>query len=205
MAINWNRWVKIYEFTVDDPSIEYKDPDIRNWTEERDPRFSNISLEIQQRSSPRIGPFELANITKWLIGTDILKGHVMDNNTSTVKRQTEIAFSQCSNPAERIEELIALKGVSVQVASAVLTVYNPGRFAVIDHRVLRGLAAIRPSLTDPANYSRYAGFIQSLIDYNQNPQTYQFYMDEVRQIANAENLQPREVNMALWAFDRDNV
>jgi hypothetical protein len=80
---------------------------------------------------------------------------------------------------------------------------KPADFAIIDYRALRALGVVKPGLLDVEKYSDYADFM----DYFRKPDVegYIFYMDIVRDIAQREGILPREVEMALWAFDKNTV
>jgi hypothetical protein len=96
-----------------------------------------------------------------------------------------------------------LKGVGVPVASSILTMYDPHEYAVIDFRVLRAIPAVEPQFVNLRRYSEYKEFMEHFRSYDDQPATYRFYMDWVDRLAAAEGLTPREVDMALWAYDKN--
>jgi hypothetical protein len=77
---------------------------------------------------------------------------------------------------------------------------DPTTFAVIDYRALRALGVVQPGLLDTQTYSDYADFM----GYFREPdiEGYCFYMEIIRDIAQREGILPREVDMALWAYDK---
>lgn len=82
---------------------------------------------------------ELAAICKWKSPRAI---HLIEaNDLATVKTMTMKAFSSRSEQ-KRIEYLTQLKGVSLPMASAILTLVDPKRYGVIDIRVWQLLFAI---------------------------------------------------------------
>jgi len=103
------------------------------------------------------------------------------------------------------EDIKELKGVSFPVASAILTVYDPSRFAVIDFRSLRAIARVEPTLTDTSNYRHFAEYAHWLLKHNDDADVYDSYMDVVRDISRNVNRSSREVGMALWIYDQDNA
>lgn len=52
-------------------------------------------------------------------------------------------------------------------------------------------------------YANYAEFLEHFRTYLKNSESYEFYMNHVREIADTENLSARQVDMALWAFDKE--
>lgn len=200
MPFDFSEWIEAYGKVAPDESIEYKD-DSGTWREETDYRLGSISSEFQQRGY--ISREELRKIGKWKAGGRI-DHHLRKNSTSTVEEQSELAF-RASGDEESIEELIELKGVSVPVASTILTMFDPSSFAVVDYRAFRALGAANPNLLDSMDYSRYVEFMNHFLNYGTNSAAYSFYMDEVRNIAQKEGLLPREVDMALWAYDKSTV
>jgi hypothetical protein len=60
-------------------------------------------------------------------------------------------------------------------------------------------------LLDSQNYAHYVEFMNHFQNYNSNPSAYSFYIDEVRNIAQQEGILPREVDMALWAYDKSVI
>ncbi|ANW09678.1 hypothetical protein [Haloarcula hispanica pleomorphic virus 4] len=103
---------------------------------------------------------------------------------------------------EKISKLTEIKGVRVPMASSILTVYDPTSYAVIDYRVLRSLPKADPTLIDPNNYTKYAHW---LLNYQNDEQIYEEYLNTVRNIATNQGITPREVDMGLWKYDKETV
>ncbi|WP_139835070.1 hypothetical protein [Halorubrum ezzemoulense] len=196
MSLDFPKWIAQYRQVNPKESIEYRDSS-GAWKEDKYHRFYSISSEFQQRGY--IYRDELRKIGKWKSGGRI--DHLLkQNKPNHVERRTTVAF-RANNDADKVEALTELKGVRVPVASAILTMYDPAKYAVIDYRAFRALGAAKPRLLDPQYYRDYAEFIEHFQDYNSSPEAYRFYMEEVRQIAQQKGILPREVDMALWAFD----
>lgn len=195
MSFDFPKWINKYDDVAPDESIEYKD-NSGAWKEEKDYRFGSISARFQQRGY--IHRDELRKIGKWKAGNRI-DHHLKDNNANFVEQRSSVAF-QATRDEKKIEALTELKGVSVPMASTILTMAKPTDFAIIDYRALRALGGVRPKLLDTQSYTDYSTFIECF----RNPTTegYVFYMDVVRGIAHQEGLSPREVDMALWAYDK---
>jgi len=82
---------------------------------------------------------ELIKISKWKSPRAILL--IKSNSEKSINRLTRKAFST-RNEKNRLELLIKLKGVSVPMASSILTLLNPERYGVIDIRVWQVLCEI---------------------------------------------------------------
>ena len=200
MPLNFPKWISEYKSANPDESIKYRDGS-GTWKEDKDYQFSSISPEIQQRG--HIYRDELRKIGKWKSDSDgRVDYHLKDNNQTFVERKTAVAF-QKSNDKESIELLTELSGVKVPIASTILTMYDPTTYAVVDYRAFRALGVAVPRFLDPQMYHDYAKFMEHFQNYNSAPQAYHFYMEIIRDIAQREGLLPREVDMALWAYDED--
>jgi len=75
--------------------------------------------------------------------------HIRSNSASQIRTATRRALSTTSE-RRRLEELMALRGVSVPMASSILTLVNPRRYGVIDIRVWQLLHAIGAVTKKPA-------------------------------------------------------
>lgn len=75
---------------------------------------------------------ELEAVCRWKSARAIV--HIRANNHHRIRAATSAAFST-RNEQFRLESLLRLKGVSVPMASAVLTLVDPKRYGVIDIRV----------------------------------------------------------------------
>ena len=198
MEINFQRLIGEFEKQWVDKPIEYKDKS-GEWKKENDLLFGSISAAIQLRG--QISVDELQRISQWKVQGKRNDANVKKNSEHEVERRSRAAL-EASDDVEAIEELIELSGVGVPMASTVLTVADPSHYAIIDYRALRGLAAAKPHLIEPDEYATLAEFLGHFRTYLDNPDTYAFYMQHVRELADDEGLTPREIDMALWAFDK---
>jgi hypothetical protein len=197
MTFNFSKWIDRYEQANPNESIKYRD-DSGAWKEDKYYRLYAISSEFQQRGY--IYRDELREIGEWKSGGRI--DHLLKQNVPNhVERRSTVAF-RANNDVDKVEALMELKGVRVPVASAILTMHDPANYAVVDYRAFRALGVAEPRLLDPQNYPDYAEFMGSFQNYNSDPEAYSFYMDVVRNIAQREGILPREVDMALWAYDK---
>jgi hypothetical protein len=60
--------------------------------------------------------------------------YIKSNRADTIKKITTTALSS-RNEAQKITELVKLKGVSIPMASSILTLINPKQYGVMDIRV----------------------------------------------------------------------
>ena len=82
---------------------------------------------------------------------------------------------------------------------------KPTEYAIIDYRAFRGLAAAKPEIATPKGYTTYAEFLEHFRTYLTRAEAYEYYMNHVRGIAEERALSVREINMALWAFDKEKM
>jgi hypothetical protein len=179
-------------------SVDFKGP-TGDWRTDSDPCFGSISKRFQERGY--IDKEELREIGRWKVQGRRIDRHLKDNSVETVEAQSALAFD-ADTDQERIAALAELKGVRVPVASTILAMWKPKSHAVIDFRALRALPAARPELLDQETYAEFAEFLELFRTYGTNPDAYEYYIDHVRDIADESNLLTREVDMALWEYDR---
>jgi hypothetical protein len=116
-------------------------------------------------------------------------GHVERNSDHRVRKATGVALRGATD-RERIEALVALQGVSVPTASAILTLLDPERYGVIDIRVWQLLHEL------------------GVVDGNQAgagltvPQWEQFLV-VIRQYSTLFQVSPRDIERALFAVHRE--
>lgn len=197
MSLDFSKWINKYYAVAPDEKIQYRDSS-GNLNEEEDPKLGSISQAFQQRG--HILREELLQIGRWKAGGRI-DHHLKKNSQTLVERCSKVAFQSPADEA-KVNALTELKGVRVPVASTILTMADPTRYAVLDYRAFRALGAAIPQLLNPQNYHQYIEFMDGFQDYGTDPSAYSFYLNQVRNIAQREGITPREVDMALWAFDK---
>lgn len=62
-----------------------------------------------------------------------------------------------------------------------------------------------PQSIETEEYTTYATFMEHFRNYLRNPTAYEYYIQKVRTIGDENELSPREVDMALWAFDTEKM
>ena len=198
MEIDFQKWMREFENQWEDKPIEYKS-ESGEWKEENDLLFGSISTAIQSRGE--ISVDELLKISQWKLQGKRNDSYIEQNSDHEVERRSQTAL-EATDDVEAIDELTELSGVGVPVASTVLTVADPSHYAIIDYRAFRGLAAAKPELIESDGYATLAEFMGHFRTYLRKAEAYAFYMEQVREIAETKDLSPREVDMALWAFDK---
>lgn len=179
-------------------SVDFKDQN-GTWHTDPDPCFSSISEHLQSRG--HLTKAELLEIGRWKVQGGRIDRHIEKNAPEAVKEQSRAAFT-ADDDATRIAALAELSGVRVPVASTIVTMWKPAEHAVIDYRALRALPAAKPHILDHTDYDEFADFLELFRTYGSDPSAYTFYIDHIRELAAQNDLIPREVDMALWEYDR---
>lgn len=139
--------------------------------------FDEVGPKIRQRGYATFEEFFLIGMWKTVRAKPLYI-----KNVDIVETTTKEALSQ-KEEKEILRVLCTLKGVSVPVASAFLTVIYPDKYAVIDIRCLEMLNELGiPIPSDPTikNYIKY--------------------MEIMRSIAEENNVTPRDVDKILFAM-----
>lgn len=200
MDTNIQKWVKQFQVDWEDKPIEYLD-ETENWKRDSDPLFGSISNAIQSREY-ELSVEELLRISQWKLQSGRNDSNIKKNSSKEVRQQLQIA-QEASTDTGAIDALTELSGVGVPMASTVLTVTKPSEYAIIDYRAFRGLAGLKPDIVELQKYAEYAEFLEHFRTYLKSSESYEYYMNHVREIANAEGMSARQVDMALWAFDKE--
>jgi len=133
---------------------------------------------------------ELEQILRWKLGSQYGRQRERRRaNTDAVIRTVTGAALSVSHPDEeyelelRVGLLCALRGVSVPVASAVLALVLPEKYAVIDFRGWRQVFGVERRGFSIADYKRY--------------------LARLRPLADELGWTIQEVDLAIWAYDRE--
>ena len=179
-----------YPIFVDEKGVEH---------EERSPYFERMSKVLQKRGY--LLKKEFVSIGKWK--AERQKGRYENNNNEDVESATKEALE--ASDRDKIKILRLLEGVGIPVASAILTVVYPKEYCVIDYRTWRALLWLR-ELAKKENftftsYREYSDFLDS---YDAYSRTYVYFnfRDTLKKIGEKRNMTPRQVEMALWKFDK---
>jgi len=105
---------------------------------EREHRLENDAFEAG--SAIRNGDYTLGNleaIVRWK--SERAVHYLIGNSTESIRRALEVAAAPEASTREAIGSLLALHGVDLPVASAILTAIFPERYTVMDCHVLEAL------------------------------------------------------------------
>jgi hypothetical protein len=92
----------------------------------------------------RNGEYSLANleaIVRWK--SERLVQNVIANNTTSIRRALEVAAAPESTTAEAMSALLALKGIDVPLATAIMAVIQPDKYIEFEMGDLEALGQMR--------------------------------------------------------------
>jgi len=171
--------------------------------EEKSPLFDIISKKFQKRGY--LKGKEFFNICMWK--TTRKKKNYEENSEEQIQKITKKAMNGKKN--EKISILVNdLRGVGVAVASAILTVIYPQEFCVIDYRSKQALAWLKicgeSKPYDEFKLNSYDKFllILTFIRSSNDIELFYKYLDIIKGIGEKFNLTPRQIEIALWKFDK---
>lgn len=110
----------------------------------------------------RNGEYSLANleaIVRWK--SERLVVYVIANSTTNIRRALEVAAAPESTTAEAMSALLALKGVDLPLATAIMAVIHPDRYIELDMGDLEALGQMRQ---DVRFYEEYLTFCRRLVE-----------------------------------------
>lgn len=122
------------------------------------------------------------------------KGYAARNSEQQVAALTRQAFSY-SDPALAAYVLTYLSGVQVRVASAILTVYDPSRYTVLDVRAWAALQKLR--LLEPLDLPDLASGDSLVLD---DTGLYAAYLRACTRLAGAFDVPLRTLDRCLWTL-----
>lgn len=148
--------------------------------------------ELQRTRRPfflRAG--ELEQIVRWKLrgqyGRVRSRSHVPSDRLARVVTMAAFAFKDRDPNLEmrvRVHLLTAIPGVGVPIASAVLALTDPDKYAVIDFRGWRQVFGKEKRAFSVTDYERYLAHVRALADRLGWP--------------------AQEVDLAIWEYDRRN-
>ena len=132
----------------------------------------HLSTEEDQTTTVLIGRLRAAKKRGYLTSSELETvcywkspraiHHIRSNSLATIRAATRLALAT-ENEREKLEALRQLKGVSVPMASALLTLIDPRRYGVIDIRVWQLLHKVGTVTKNEAgigfNYSHWEQFL----------------------------------------------
>jgi hypothetical protein len=112
--------------------------EFRRQTGEREERLEKAAFEAG--AAIRNGDYSLINlepIVRWK--SERAVHFLIGNSSESIRRALEVAAAPEASTREAVGALLALHGVDIKVASAILTAIFPERFTVMDCSVLEAL------------------------------------------------------------------
>ena len=148
-----------------------------------------LNQSINSRSEPYLDIAEFDSILHWKLRNQYNRqlAHRNMNNSEIISTVTKAAFS-IQHPDKyyeldlKVSLLCAIRGVAVPVASAILTLVYPHKYAVIDFRNWRQVFGIEKKSF-------------SLPDYRK-------YMKRIWKFSKELNWSPQEIDFVIWEYDR---
>jgi len=130
---------------------------------------------------------ELIEIVRWKSPRSIT--YVQRNNAKQVKNVTLEAFAD-QDPCSAVRKLDRLHGVGVRIASAILTVFDPCRYTVLDVRAWASLEMLG---------LRELGLHPSMSP--DRAETYAAYLAACKRLALEHGVTLRTLDRCLWVLD----
>ncbi len=149
-----------------------------------DPELKEASKYIKSKGF--LSKKDLQEIAQWKSprhAKDTLK-----NEEKEVEDATGKVFGS-NVPEDRISDLDNLKGIGIPTASAILCVYDPENYGVVDIYAWNTLSEIDQLFQE----KKYSSFTVG---------NYKKYLDKIRYLAKENNMTCRQIDMALWAWGK---
>ena len=169
---------------------------VERWAEEynkRVYRWTHVEREIREWLATRLEPKYLNKraflLTCWW-KTGQMPNYVRSNPFRLVMRATHLASEVESNDRLKLRILLLLDGVDVPIASTILHFLQPDRFPLFD-------AHVRSSLKKAGKWHR------SVDDESED--AWLEYVNIMRELAGNLGVGLRELDKALWIYDRLGV
>lgn len=150
-----------------------------------DPELNEVSKYLKSKGFLSID--DLFEIARWK--SPRRAADVRKNKKEEVKNISRMVF-ESDYPESKIKELDNLRGVGIPIASAILCMYAPKNYGVIDIRVWSTLNKLDNSFIE----KKYSYF---------NVKDYKKYLLKIRSLAKQNSMTCRQIDMVLWAFDKE--
>ncbi len=146
--------------------------------------FEKIGNDIKNRKYLTKNNF--LEIVRWKSVRAIRKAE--DNSDEVIEKITKFAFEVDSEEI-KMRVLTSLNGVSIPMASAILTITYPEKYGVIDIRAWHSLYNL------------------GLVKYRKdvfNIKDWLLYLKIIRQLSNDYDFTPRQIDKAMFMYDKIN-
>ena len=101
----------------------------------------------------------LETIVRWK--SERMVHYLIGNGSENIRTALAVAASPNASPEDAVNALVALRGVDISIASAILSAIYPERYAVLDFRALEALGHARH---DVRFYVEYNATLKHLAD-----------------------------------------
>ena len=146
--------------------------------------FGEIGKNIRNRGY--LKEDELLEIVRWKSARAIRKAEA--NPKDVIEKITKFAF-EIDNEEVKIRVLTSLNGVSIPMASSILTIPYPEKYGIID---IRGWHTL---------------YNWGLVKYKKdvfNVKDWLLYLKIIRELGKKYSLSPREIDKAIFMYDKIN-
>ena len=155
-----------------------------SYTEREGRLFGEIGKDIRNRGY--LKKEEFLEVVRWKSVRAIRKAEA--NSEEVIEKITKFAF-EIDNEEVKIMVLTSLNGVSIPMASSILTVSYPEKYGVID---IRGWHTL---------------YNLGLMEYKKdvfNFKDWLLYLKIIRELSKEYGVSPREIDKAIFMFDKIN-
>lgn len=155
-----------------------------SYTEREGRLFGEIGKSIRNRG--HLKKEELLEIVRWKSARVIRKAEA--NSEDLVEKITKFAF-ETDNEEVKMGVLVSLSGVSIPMASSILTIPYPEKYGVID---IRGWHTL---------------YNLGLVGYKKdvfNVKDWLLYLKVIRGLGEKYDVSPREIDKAIFMYDKMN-
>lgn len=125
--------------------------------------FTLLTKEIRRQKYLNLR--QLWQVAFWKVGSSRNDDRIFKNDKKEVARITKRALSRERSDDKRIDDLCNLEGVSVPIASAILTVWNPRRYCIIDKYVWKTYCNLtgskKKTYNSKSSYHEFLGFCRA--------------------------------------------
>lgn len=150
--------------------------------------ISHFSVLKNQRKRTFLDKSDFDRILRWKLRNQF--GRQLNlrqvNTDEIIQLITKLVFliehpSKDYEAELKVKILTSIKGVEIPIASAILSLTNPDKYAVIDFRVWRQLFGLKKSYYTMSDYVKYLG--------------------RIKELAIKYDLEMQQIDMAIWQYD----
>ncbi|QCX38660.1 hypothetical protein FF125_09525 [Aureibaculum algae] len=109
------------------------------------------------------------------------------NSNDEIMSNSKLSFAE-KDELKKIKILTKLKGVQIPTASAILSVFNPGIYPIIDERCIQSLKYLKIINWKTINAKNWIGYLKIIRDWSKK-----------------NNKTAREIEKGLYAYNRINL